>query len=176
MTLDQKIQIWVAIGTWLAAIATVIASVVALHLASRSERVRLKVYVGLREIVRGDGSPSEEHLCFDVTNLAERPVTVNSIGWVVGTGKRRKYCLQPESGPYTSRYPIELAHGKNAKFMVSFQDTPSWLKHFAESFVGDLRDRHLRSLRAQIHTSVGTTINVKPEPGLLEELRKHKPA
>jgi hypothetical protein len=174
MSLDQKIQVWVAVGTWVAGLATLAAAVVALHLARRAERVRLKVHVGLRELVYGDGSPAQEHLCFDVTNLADRAVTINSIGWAVGKGKTRRYCLQPESGVHTSRYPIDLSHGKNAKFMVSFIDTPSWVSDFARRFVEDLSDKNLRTLVAQIHTSVGTTVEVRPEPGLLETLRRQR--
>lgn len=131
MTLDQKIQLWVAIGTWLASLATLGASIVALYLARRVERIRLKVHVGIRELILGDGSPARQHVCIDVTNLGDQPVTVNSVGWAVGKGKRRKYCLQPVSGIYTSHYPIELDHGKNANFMVSFNDMPSWVQEFA---------------------------------------------
>jgi hypothetical protein len=51
MTLDQKIQISIAIGTWLAGIATFFAVIVALSLSRRAEKVRLKVSVGLREAI-----------------------------------------------------------------------------------------------------------------------------
>ena len=80
MTLDQKIQIWNAIGTWLAGIATVLAVIVALYLAKKSNKLRLKIQVGLREVVVGEGSPPKQHVSFDVTNLGERPVAINSVG------------------------------------------------------------------------------------------------
>jgi hypothetical protein len=60
MTLDQKIQIWVAVGTWVAGLATLAAVIVALRLAKQVEKVKLKVHVGLRELVMGDGSPFQE--------------------------------------------------------------------------------------------------------------------
>jgi hypothetical protein len=50
MTLDQKIQIWVAVGTWVAGLATLAAVIVALRLAKQVEKVKLKVQVGLREL------------------------------------------------------------------------------------------------------------------------------
>lgn len=171
MTFDQKIQVWVAVGTWLAGLATLAATVVALRLARQGQRIQLKVHVGIRELYVGDGTPAQDHVCIDVTNLGDRPVTVNTVGWAVGKGKRRKYCIQPTSGRYTSQYPVELAHGKNAKFMVSFTDTPSWANHFATGFIENLSERSLKSLVAQVHTSVGTTIETKPESGLLELLR-----
>jgi hypothetical protein len=75
MTLDQEIQIWVAVGTWLSSIGTIGAVIVALYLARRVENVRLNVRVGLMEVVIGDGSPLQEHVGITVTNLGERPVT-----------------------------------------------------------------------------------------------------
>ena len=130
MTLDQKIQVWVAVGTWLAGLATLAAVIVALHLARRTERVRLKVHVGHLVVIAGDGSPFQEHLSISVTNLGERSVTINSVGWAVGKRSQRKYCIQSVSGPFTTQFPVELAHGKNANFMVSFLATPNWLRDF----------------------------------------------
>jgi hypothetical protein len=174
MTLDQIIQIWVAVGTWVAGLATFAAVVVALYLAKQVEKVKLKVHVGLRELVMGDGSPFQEHLAISVTNLGERAVTINSVGWAVGKGRHRRFALQPEAGVYSARYPIELTYGKGANFMVSFLIIPTWLKDFATGFVRDLSDRNLKSLVAQIHTSVGQTIEVKPEYDLLEALKKYR--
>ena len=172
MTLDQKIQIWVAIGTWVAGLGTLAAVIVALYLARRVENVRLKAHVGLRVVILGDGSPFQRHLGIGVTNLGERPVTINTVGWAVGKRKQRRFAMQPLSGPYTDQYPIELAHGKTANFMVSFLVTPNWLKEFASGFVKDLSDKFLKTLVAQIHTSVGQTVDVRPEKDLLEELKK----
>ena len=144
MTLDQKLQLWNAIGTWVAGVATFGAVLVALHLARRSESVRLRSFAGLREVILGDGSPFQEHLCINVTNIGDRPVTVN----------------------------IELAHGKSASFMVSFVATPNWCKEFAQGFVKDVSDKNLRILRALINTSVGRSVSVTPEQGLLDRLKK----
>ena len=88
MTFDQKIQVWVAVGTWVAGLATLAAVVVALYLARRTEKVRLNVHVGLRVVVIGDGSPFQEHLSISVTNVGERSVTINTVGWAVGKGKQ----------------------------------------------------------------------------------------
>jgi hypothetical protein len=173
MTLDQKIQIWVAVGTWLAGFATLAAVIVALRLAKQVENVKLKVHVGLRELVMGDGSPLQDHLSISVTNLGERAVTINSVGWAVGKGKHRRFALQTVAGAYSTQYPVELTYGKEAHFMVSFLMVP-WSKDFATGFVRDLSDRNLKTLVAQIHTSVGQTVEVKPESDLLEELKKYR--
>lgn len=172
MTIDQKIQIWNAAGTWVAGIATFAAVLVSLHLSRRNERVRLKVFAGLRDVIRGDGTPPEEHLNIGVTNLGDRSVTVNTVGWAVGKRKQKRYCIQTVSGPWSAQYPIELQHGKHVSFMVSFNHTPTWLSEFANNFLKSFSDKELDTLVAQIHTSVGQTIEVKPEKNLVERLRK----
>ena len=171
MTFDQQIQIWMVVGTWLAGLATVAAVVAALYLAQRSEKVRLKAHAGLREIILGDGSPAEEHLNISVTNLGERAIRINSVGWAIGKRKKRRFCIQTVSGPYTKQYPIELAHGESADFMVSFRATPNWTREFAHGFVKDLSDKSLTTLVALVHTSVGQTVEVRPEKELLHEFK-----
>ena len=115
MTLDQKIQFWGMLGTWLSGLATLAAVIVALFLARRTEKVRLKAHVGLRVAIAGDGSPPEEHLDIEVTNLADRPVTINSVGWAIGKGKERRFGLQTFSGRYSSKCPVELGHGEDGE-------------------------------------------------------------
>jgi len=43
---------------------------------------------------------------------------------------------------------------------------------FAKGFLGSLSDKELDTLAAQVHTSVGQTIEIKPEKELVERLRK----
>ncbi len=171
--MDPRVDLWAAIGTWFGGLGSFAAAVVALYLARRSEKPRLKVAVGLRELTSYDGSPGQEFLCFDVTSLGDRPVTINSIGWAVGKRKWRKYCMQTVAGEFTAECPVELNYGKNAKFMVSFSLAPNWIANFAGRFVQDLSDRSLRTLVAQVHTSVGRTIEVRPEENLIRRLREY---
>ncbi|MGI9071073.1 MAG: hypothetical protein ACR2JB_07070, partial [Bryobacteraceae bacterium] len=56
MTLDQEIQVWVAIGTWVSGIGALTAVVTALYLTRRVEKVRLHAHAGLRVVILGDGS------------------------------------------------------------------------------------------------------------------------
>ncbi len=155
VTLDQKIQIWIAIGSWLAGVGTIAATVVALYLARRVEKLRLRIRVGLMQVVIGDGTPFQEHLGIDVTNAGERPVTINAVGWTVGKGKRRKYAIQPLHSPHSAPCPIELAHGKSAKFLVSFDVLPNWARDFGTGFVGDLSESNLKTLVVQVQTPLG---------------------
>lgn len=171
MTLDQKIQIWNAVGTWLAGIATFFAVVVSLYLARKADAVKIKANVGVRLVFAGDGTPAEEHVGFGVANLGGRPVNVVSIGWSIGKRKNKRYCIQPVAGQYTHQYPKLLAHGEQASFLVSFTAAPNWVKEFASGFVQDTGERNLKTLRALVNTSVGKVIEVVPEKNLLERLR-----
>lgn len=170
MTLDQKIQIWIAIGSWLAGIGTVAATVVALYLAKRVEKLRLRIRVGLMQVVMGDGTPIQEHLGIDVINAGERPVTINAIGWAVGKGKRRRYAIQPLYSPHSAQCPIELAYGKNANFLVSFDVMPNWATDFGTGFVQDLSEKHLKTLVVQVHTALGF-VEARPMPNVLQLIK-----
>ncbi|WP_151071184.1 hypothetical protein [Cupriavidus oxalaticus] len=169
MTLDQKIQIWNAVGTWLAGIATFTAVVVSLYIALRSDRVRLKIHAGLRVFIIGDGTPAQDMVEIGVTNLGERPVTITGVGWAVGRGKNKRYCLQNVSGRYTNDYPIEISHGKSASFQVLFSSTPNWLHDFSNNFIAS-GGESISTLVAMVHTSVGQSIEVKAEGNLMERL------
>ena len=171
MTVDQKIQLWNAIGTWVAGIATFAAVVVSLHLARRVEKVRLRARVGIRQMFQGDGTPGQELLEFHVTNLGDRPVTVVSLGWSIGKGKKRRFGLQTLCGPYTAQHPKELAHGQSASFHVSFISAPNWANDFVSKFV-DSGPEPLDTLRAQVHTSVGPSTDVQPEDNVFNKLKE----
>ena len=169
MTFEQIVQLGMLIGTWFAGLATLAAVLTALYFARRGEKVRLKIYVGIRQLIRGDGSPGEDHVCFNVTNVGERPVIITTAGWVVGKRKKRKYCIQFfESGP--QQCPVELTHGKTANLMFSLAGPPDWVRGF-KKFLDDTSDQSLKTLRAQVFTSVGQTFEIKPEDPLIERLR-----
>ena len=172
MTLDQNLQLWNVIGTWVAGLGTLAAVIVSLHLARKGDRIRLRTSVGIRLIIAGDGTPAEENVGFTIVNIGDRTVTVNSVGWRVGKGKTARHCIQPLYGVYTPQYPRQLLHGEQVTFLVSLLALPAWPKDFATGFIQDISLKNLSTLRAQIHTSVGETIEVKPEESLFERLRE----
>jgi len=155
-----------------AGIATLCAVLVSLHLARRSERIRIRGSAGIRLITEGDGTPAEQHVQISAVNHGDRVVIVNSVGWRVGKRDDTRFCIQPVSGRWTQDYPKQLAHGEQASFLVSFKATPEWPTHFARTFVRDISDKNLKTLRALIYTSLGQTIEVVPEPDLLKKLRE----
>ena len=70
MTLDQKIQIWNAIGTWLAGLATLAAVIVALYLSKQADRLKIELKIGLRKVIQGNDNKPEDCVCYEVN----RPV------------------------------------------------------------------------------------------------------
>lgn len=171
MTLDQKIQVWNVVGTWLAGIATFLAVLVSLYLSRKAETVNIKATVGVRLVFEEDGRPAEEHVGFNVVNIGDRSVNIVSVGWSVGKRKNKRFCIQSVAGQYTHQYPKQLAHGEQASFLVSFKAAPNWSKEFASGFVQDTSESNLKTLRALVNTSVGKAIEVVPEKNLLERLR-----
>ena len=171
MTYDQKIQLWALVGTWFSGLATIFVAFVALHLARRSEKMRLKAYVGLRLLV-SPGISAEECLQISVTNSGERPVTIDSIGWCIGKRKNRRFAIQILSSISPHQYPKKIAHGERAQFILDFRESPNWMKDFVTQFVHDVSDKSIKTLRSQIHTSVGHSIDIVPEQSLLEKLKK----
>jgi hypothetical protein len=171
MTLDQQIQLWNAIGTWVAGLATVVAVVVSLWFATRRDRVKLNVVAGVRLVIAGDGSPPREFVSISATNLGERPVTISIIGWRIGTGKKRKFCVQTLGDRESHDYPKRLDHGEAANFLVF--TGRGWPNEFINKFIQSNDERLLRTLVAQVHTSVGQTADCQPEGNLLDLLKQH---
>jgi hypothetical protein len=58
--------------------------------------------------------------------------------------------------------------------LVSFDMMPGWKREFATGFVKDLSDKSLKTLVAQIHTSVGKTFDVHPRKDLLDALKEFR--
>ena len=170
MTFEQKVQLWMVVGTWVAGLATLAAVMTSLYFARSAEKVRLKIFVGIRQLIRGDGSPGEDHVYFGITNVGERPVIITTVGWVVGKRKKRKYCIQPRFESWSQQCPVELTHGKNTTLMVSLAGDPNWVRDF-KKFLDDTSDQSLKTLRAQVFTSVGQTFEIKPKGSLIDLLR-----
>ncbi len=166
---NETFQLLSVIGTWLAGIGTLVASAIALWLARRSEKIKLKAHVGLRLIV-GNGN-SQECLNFNVTNLGERPVTINGIGWRIGKRKNRRTAIQILSQSSPHQFPKKIDYGETASFMVIFSECPNWMQEFSKDFIKDLSEKSIKTLRTQIFTSVGHIEDVVPEKSFLAGIK-----
>ena len=170
MSCEQTMQVLTVLGAWIGGIGSLTAAVTALWLARRGSRVRLRSSVGIRVMV-GGGGPKEELLVIMTTNVGERPVVIENIGWRIGSRKKdRKYAIQTFSSRLTDQCPKKLEHGETASFRLFFSESSHWLRDFARDFVEPQSGRPASSLRAQIHTSIGHTEVVVPESNLVERL------
>ena len=163
---------WLSVTTSaVAAVGTILATVVALWLARSSQRVKLKATVGVRETITAQGQGTI--VVFNVTNVGERPVTISMIGWRI---RKRRYLI-PLTGPPGDQVPKTIAHGENAMFIVLVKGSAMWIPEFIDQVAkNDLSESSIRALRGQFHTSVGYSKNVVPEDGLLDELRALRPS
>jgi len=172
MTLDQQIQVWNAVGTWLAGLATFAAVIVSLYLANRLSTPKAKLTVGHRIIVEpGVKGPAPEYVLFQIVNTGERPIRVTGIGWKVGFWKKRE-AIQLFEGLLSSPLPIELSHGQEAKWLVPLaaREEP-WLTYFAKGMLFPNCQFSCFSLRARAYISTGSVFEAKPDSSLLSKLR-----
>lgn len=170
MPCEQTMQILTVLGAWIGGIGSLTAAVTALWLARRGGRVRLRSSVGIR-VLLGGHRRREELLPITTTNVGERPVTIDGIGWRIGSRKKnRMYATQTFTNRLTDQCPKKLEHGETASFRVFLSDSPHWLGELARDFVDPQAGRPASTLRAQIFTSVGHTEIVVPESGLVERL------
>ena len=185
MTVDQTINLWAAIGTWCAAAGTVAAATVALLLARRAEKVKLKTWVGYTLVTN---SP-EEFISFSVTNRGERPVTITELVFRVRHHRKRyqrvgdavEAVLRSLVGrhPNPKRYrsvgllwqglhlPRKIEHGESVSFNVDFTE---WVDAMREGVLHDIPEKDWKTLRALIVTSVGHKEVVEVDRHAMERL------
>ena len=166
------LEIWSIIGTWFAGISTIIAALVALYIASRSERTKLDCYVGVRVPV---GVPDKrEFMAVGVTNLRRRTVTVTQIWWSIHRwwhiGPLKKYRLTFTVFLFSpispSQTPKELKDGDQALFLLDIAGKDG------VDFISGIRDTSINNLRVTVVTSTRYSKRVKPEKRLLEKLNE----
>ena len=165
------------VGSWLTAIGTIGAVVVALALARGQRKVRLRVSVGSRVLVaQGDPRPAEEldrYVSVRVTNVGRRPVLVTSLEWSFGIWPNKVYLHQiPGPLPVSAQVPLELGEGQESAFLIPFEGEAMWLNSMATELKEyPLSWLALRTLRMNVVTSYGTKRSVVVEPGLRKKLR-----
>ncbi len=172
LTVDQQIEVWNAVGTWFAGLATFGAVVFSLFVLRRSEKVRLRVTVGLRTVI-GGAAPRQEIVSIHMTNLGDRAATIMNISWRVGS--RNHYLLAVQMFMNTSpmRTPVTIQHGESANFHIELGDhepTDPWIKSMVN--LGSGRQvKQWDTLVCQVHTSVGQDVVCKPEQPLIDLIK-----
>ena len=183
--MDQ--ETWRFINTfapWLSAIGTLTAVAVSLYLARRSDRQKLEVRVGLRNVaVLTDRPLSSKPFMFlsvnvisnvppalvvvTVTNVGRRPVKLASMSWQAGRG--RHFLWTTMNNEYSYKFPITLGDGEPAFYSWPVAGLKkNFTESFGDEFAGFRGAIRLRRLRLCVSTSTGDMFRQKPEKGVLE--------
>ena len=178
MLSDQTMQLLSVLGPWFGAGGTILATIVALWLARRVERVRLKAFckfcVAAADPPSADGRdvPPERFLLISVTNLGERAVTIDTLSWCIGNRKNKRFAIMIPS-PKSPKCPKTIEHGRKAQFFLSFKESPDWMNQLLEwvrQEISEVSDKSIKTLRVHVDTSVGHTEEVVPDV-VIEDLK-----
>jgi hypothetical protein len=169
---------WMFINTfagWFSAVATLLAVIVSLYLSLRDSRIRLRVNVGIRQVLVGEGphigKNAPEFLFIAVTNVGRRTAKVTGLYWN-NPLIRRYYLLQmPGELPLSAQIPVQLGDGDEAHITMSLEE---WFEandpvKFAR-FLPWPRLLTARFLRMRVQTSTRRTFNVALEKELRQRL------
>ena len=100
-------------SSWLSAIGTVAAVIVALYLARRDKRIRLEVSAGIRLIVtQGIKGNPPEFLTIRVTNIGHREAQLTNIGWKIGFFRKKHAVQTTIRDGISSELPLRLKDGE----------------------------------------------------------------
>jgi hypothetical protein len=95
------------------------AVVVAVYLANRERRDRIRARAGERAILGYPTCPDQALpvINVEVTNLTLHPVTITRLGWTVGVFHKQHFFQVPDwTDPLTSKLPTRLEYGQSANY------------------------------------------------------------
>lgn len=168
LSLDQKIQIWNAVGTWVAGLATFLAVIVSLYLARASQRIKLVGYCGLRTVIT-TGLPTVETVTVNVTNVGTRSAVVSNISLRVGRfRKKRQAMLFIPQSRFSDGIPKALADGQTANFGFSLGERDVWMADLCNGFIRTTGD--VKTLHFHVHTTHGQSLALRPEKSFIAAL------
>jgi hypothetical protein len=159
---------WGSVADWVSGIGSLTAAIVALYLARRSERIRLKGYAGIRSLFF-PGVPTQEIFAVSATNVGTRSTVVNNIGMRVGRfQKKRRAVININPTQYSAGVPCSLADGQTANWHIPLDAQKTWIKDLCGAIVKTKDD--IRTLRFVVHTSHGDDLVLKPDETVTEIL------
>ncbi len=156
------------IGIWFTGIATMSASGVALFLALRSDKIMLKLNVGLRLLIQD--RRSENVVWIQVTNIRTRMATISAAFWR----------FQRSNGTYTfivltpanirNSLPATLADGQSVDLILNYE----WLDNVSRD-IGNQMNREelnvaLQTLIVGVQISSGLKFTEKPEKEIIDRI------
>jgi len=174
LTTADKINLFNALGAWVASIGTISAVIVALYLARLDRIIRVRLSAGHRLVGTGsDRSKYQDHCSIRAVNMGSRKVTITGIGWRTGLFKKNIYEQILSTPPYPSTLPATLADGEEATWLIPFKSMdghPNWIDTFPREVLGKHPHLASKSVRIFVYTSVGNPIIATIEKPLREKI------
>lgn len=171
-------ETWRFINTfapWLAALGTLAAVVTALYLARRSERISLKVSLGIRKVAVEGGTfgESPSFVWAGITNLGRRTATLTTLWFRPSLwGKAGAVWLAPRNA-LSSPFPITLGDGQSANYALPVDEFQKNFEEIVRGWVsGKLGRVRLRFVSFRVTTSTGQVFSTIPEKPMRQLLLK----
>src|SRR5688572_17908988 len=95
------------LATWLSAIGTIAAVVVALYLARARDRITLRLHAYTILLFSPGNDEVPEFVSIEVTNVGRRTATVSQIGWRFGVLRKRHAVQIAETTPELWSFGLE---------------------------------------------------------------------
>jgi hypothetical protein len=164
---------------WFSALGTIAAVVVALYLARKDARIRLRVRAGIRTMLQAGSKARPEFLMLEATNIGRRPAQIVNIGMRDGIRIRVSprhrlgvlMVVMPPNDPLSATVPTTITDGQSASYYFPW---PQFLKINREAirtcFGGRLGWPRARLFQFGVETSAGGGFYVRIEKGLARKL------
>jgi hypothetical protein len=162
-------ETWRFINTfapWLSALGALAAVITALYLARRSERISLKLSLGIRKVAVEGGTfgDSPSLVWAGITNVGRRTATLTTLWFRPHLwGKAGVVWLAPRNA-FSSPFPITLGDGQSANYASPVEEFRKNFEDIAHDWVSKKLGRlRLRFLSFRVTTSAGQTFSAIPE-------------
>lgn len=150
-------QLFGVAGTWVAAFGTIGAVIVALFIAGRVEKVKLRINLFVGKVQNSN----QEYFVVTVTNLGVLPVTIKMINWSFRVGTKTRII-------FFKFDKTTIEHGEYLDYREGPFESKRWFANLATLIGKDATN----SLRLQVHSSVGKVKNFKPDGSFLKNLEQ----
>ena len=180
-------ELWGVLGTWFGAIGTIASVIVALYLASKNNKMNLKIYLS---VMLCPPDIETKYLVFQIINIGLLPVTITGINWHAYKKVNfiAKYLFisyfifdkilfrfiyknlwsgfQKFRGEFTDTIPKTIKYGESCTFTCS-------LSNLEDIFIKIHKEANIKTLHAVINTSIGKNFYIKPKnKGVIEFINK----
>ena len=170
---------WTLAANWLSAIGTNAAVIVALWLAIRSGRSKMRVRAEIVSIVTAGEKLTESDRYFSISavNTGNSDIVVTNVGWTIGFWSKSHFAQLLLVDELNSRLPKKLSPGEAADFYFPLELFRENKKPLAESWQSGIFSLVVaRRIRVGVFLSNGTQHEVKPGRPVLAELRSSSDA